>query len=79
MRSSLLFVFSLFTLFVVAQKKNKSAEKFSQTITAADLKTMLYVLAGPEMEGRETGTEGQRKAAEFLKQQFQRIGIAAGN
>jgi Peptidase family M28 len=79
MRTPFLIVFSLFTLFAEAQKKNKSAEKFSQTITAADLKTMLYVLAGPEMEGRETGTEGQRKAAEYLKQQFQRIGIAAGN
>lgn len=79
MRTILFIAFSLFTLFAIAQKKNKSAEKFSQTIIAADLKTMLYVLASPEMEGRETGTNGQRKAAEFLKQQFQRIGIAAGN
>lgn len=79
MRTSLLLVFSLFTLFAVAQKKNKWAVKFSQTITAADLKTMLYILASPEMQGRETGTEGQRKAAEYLKQQFQRIGIAPAN
>ena len=79
MRTSLLLLFSLLTIIAEAQKKNKSAVKFSQTITAADLKTMLYVLASPEMEGRETGTEGQRKAAEYLKQQFQRIGIAEGN
>lgn len=79
MRNFLLIVCSLLTLSVTAQKKNKTAEKFAQTITAADLKTHLYILAAPEMEGRETGTEGQRKAADYLKQQFQRIGIAPGN
>ncbi|MEQ1797691.1 MAG: M28 family peptidase [Lacibacter sp.] len=79
MRNYLLLAFGLLTLSVSAQKKNKIAEKFSQTITAADLKTHLYILADPAMEGRETGTAGQRKAAEYLKQQFQRIGIAAAN
>ena len=79
MKNLVLFACSLLSLSVSAQKKNKTAEKFAQTITAADLKTHLYFLASPEMEGRETGTEGQRKAAEYLKQQFQRIGIAPGN
>jgi hypothetical protein len=62
-----------------AQKKNKTAEKFAKTITAADLKTHLYILASPEMEGRETGMPGQRKAAEYLKEQFAKIGLAQGN
>ena len=79
MKNFVLCAFSLLALSVTAQKKNKTAEKFAQTITAADLKTHLYILAAPEMEGRETGTAGQRKAAEYLKQQFQRIGIAPGN
>lgn len=79
MRIYLLAALSLLALTASAQKKNKTAEQFSKTITANDLKTHLYILAGPEMEGRETGTEGQRKAAEYLKQQFQRIGIAPAN
>ena len=79
MKHLVVFAFGLITLYVSAQKKNKTAETFSKTITAADLKTLLYILASPEMEGRETGTAGQRKAAEYLKQQFQRIGIAPGN
>lgn len=79
MKHLVVFAFGLITLSVSAQKKNKTAETFSKTITAADLKTHLYILASPEMEGRETGTNGQRKAAEYLKQQFQRIGIAPGN
>lgn len=62
-----------------AQKKNKAAEKFAQTILAGDLQTHLYIVASPEMEGRETGTEGQRKAAEYLKQQFAKIGLTPGN
>lgn len=70
---------SVLALTVSAQRKNKTAEQFSKTITANDLKTHLYILAGPEMEGRETGMQGQRKAAEYLKQQFQRIGIAPAN
>lgn len=70
---------SLLAFSTSAQKKNKTAEQYSKTITAEDLKTHLYILAGPEMEGRETGMEGQRKAADYLKQQFQRIGIAPAN
>ena len=79
MRTYLLAALSVLALTATAQKKNKTAEQFSKTITADELKTHLYILAGPEMEGRETGTEGQRKAAEYLKQQFQRIGIAPAN
>jgi hypothetical protein len=79
MRTFLLAALSLLAFSASAQKKNKTAEQFSKTITADDLKTHLYILAGPEMEGRETGTAGQRKAAEYLKQQFQRIGIAPAN
>jgi Peptidase family M28 len=69
----------LLVLTATAQKKNKTAEKFAQTILASDLQTHLFIVAAPEMEGRETGTEGQRKAAEYLKQQFTKIGIAPGN
>lgn len=79
MRTYLLAALSLLAFSASAQKKNKTAEQFSKTITADDLKTHLYILAGPEMEGRETGTAGQRKAADYLKQQFQRIGIAPAN
>ena len=79
MRTYLLAALCLLAFSASAQKKNKTAEQFSKTITADDLKTHLYILAGPEMEGRETGTAGQRKAADYLKQQFQRIGIAPAN
>jgi hypothetical protein len=45
------------TLLSFAQKKLQPAE-FAKTITAADLKKHLYIVAASEMEGRETATEG---------------------
>ncbi|MAZ26278.1 MAG: peptidase M28 [Cytophagaceae bacterium] len=41
--------------------------KYAETITASDLKDLLYVYASDEFEGRETGEPGQKKAVEFLK------------
>lgn len=79
MKKLLIVLCGLLALHTSAQKKNKTAEKYAQTILAADLQTHLFIVAAPEMEGRETGTEGQRKAAEYLKQQFTKIGIAPGN
>jgi hypothetical protein len=79
MKKIMIVLCAMFALTATAQKKNKTAEKFAQTILAADLQTHLYIVASPEMEGRETGTEGQRKAAEYLKQQFAKIGLAPGN
>lgn len=52
-----------------------SQEKYAGTITKDDLKKQLTIVAGPEMEGRETGTEGQRKAAAYIAGQFQQLGL----
>ena len=44
--------------------------KYAAEITGADLKKHLTIIAGDEFEGRETGTEGQRKAAFYIENQF---------
>ena len=54
-----------------------NAPPFAATITAADLRSYLEVIASDEMEGRETGTEGQRKAADFIAAHFQKLGLPA--
>jgi hypothetical protein len=79
MKKILVVFLSLLALHTVAQKKNKAADQFSKTITAADLSRHLYIVAAPDMEGRETGTEGQRKAAAYLKEQFAKLGLQPGN
>lgn len=63
---------------VFAQKEGKP-EKFASSITVTDLKKHLYIIAGQEMEGRETGTEGQRKAAAYIEGEFKRLGLQPGN
>ncbi len=52
-----------------------TAAKYGTTITAADLKKHLTIIASDEFEGRETGTEGQRKAAAYIENQFKQMGL----
>ncbi len=62
----------------MAQKK-ANPKKFAETITAADLRTHLYLIASKEMEGRETATEGQRKAAAYIENHFKTLGLLPAN
>lgn len=50
--------------------------KYMNTITAADLKTHLYIVASDEMEGRNTGEPGQKKAGNYLINQYKANGIS---
>lgn len=50
-------------------------ESFAKTITADDLKKHLYIVASREMEGRETATEGQRRAAAYIENHFRQLGL----
>jgi len=60
---------------------NSIATTYANTITAAEMKTDLYIYASDEFEGRFTGKKGQKKAVEFLKKEYQKMGIpsAYGN
>lgn len=66
------------TVQVFAQKVAKP-DAYAKTITAADAKKHLYIIASPEMGGRETGTEGQRKAAAYIENYFQQLGVQPGS
>lgn len=54
---------------------SQAQQKFAETITAADLEKHLRILAADDMQGRETGTPGQRKAAEYISSQFAANGL----
>ncbi|WP_417352711.1 M28 family metallopeptidase [Flavobacterium alkalisoli] len=57
--------------------KNKDyVPEYMNTITAANLKKDLYVVASDEMEGRNTGEEGQKKAGKYLISQYEENGIS---
>jgi hypothetical protein len=78
MKNILSLAFALITLTVAGQKAAKP-EAYAKTITAANLKEPLYIIASADMQGRETATEGQRKAAAYIESQFKSIGLLPGN
>src|SRR3954471_16301097 len=73
--STCLLSFAL-VLFAAAQK---NPEKYAATITAEDLKKHLLVVASADMEGRETATEGQKKAAAYIESYFRSLQLKPGN
>jgi len=67
------------TLFIgcKAQKdiSEVNPEKYAKSIKPQSMKNKLYTFASDEFEGRDTGKPGQKKAAEFLKNYYQSIGV----
>ncbi|OAV44416.1 M28 family peptidase [Lewinella sp. 4G2] len=53
------------------------AKELAATITPQDLRKHLTIIAADNMEGRETGQPGQKKAAQYLKGEFERLGLPA--
>jgi hypothetical protein len=51
--------------------KNVDPTEYMKTISADDLKKHLYTIAADSMEGRETGSAGQKKAGKYLISQYQ--------
>lgn len=78
MRKVLLPLLLVASLFVSAQKKN-TPPYFAATITADDMKKHLYIIAGPEMEGRDTPSPGLEKAANYIEDHFKSLGLIPGN
>ena len=79
MKIILFFIFSPF-VFSCNSTQNISGPKktnvdYANTITAQDLKKHLYIYAGDAMEGRMTGTKGQRLAAEYIRNFYMDEGI----
>jgi len=57
------------------QPASHKPEPTSAPITAADLKTRLYIYAADSMEGRETGTRGHIKATNYIAAQLKTLGL----
>ena len=59
-----------------AQKTPADAGTYITTITAPELSKHLYIVAGDEMQGRNTGEPGQKKAGEYLINEYKKMGIS---
>lgn len=64
-------------LALVSFAQSDIAGQYGNLISGSNLKTYLTVVSSDDMEGRETGTEGQRKAAAYIESQFKAIGLTS--
>lgn len=55
---------------------NVDVQKYVNSITANELKTHLTIVASDEMEGRDTGSQGQKKAGKYLISQYEKNGVS---
>lgn len=72
-------VFTMFVSCSSAQKTTKKqadASNYITTIKAEELSKHLYIVAGDEMQGRNTGEPGQKKAGEYLISEYKKMGIS---
>lgn len=79
MKKLLLLCLPFAATLAMAQKGDDVAAKYAALITQQGLQEKLTILAGPEMEGRETASPGQKKAAAFIEDHFKKIGLKPGN
>jgi len=56
--------------------KDQITTKYLNTITSSELKKHLIIIASDEMEGRETGSAGQKKAGNYIIEQYKKDGVA---
>lgn len=71
--SSLLFG----VLFSISCFSQNVEDKYADLITAKNLHKHLSIIASAEMQGREAGTEGERKAAAYIIEQLKKSGVKA--
>ena len=60
-----------------AMAQDPVAVQYGKQVTAEDLKANLSILASDALEGRETGTRGQKMAAAFIAAHFADLGLVA--
>lgn len=76
MKFKIVLVWALLLTFTV-NAQNPDAKKYGSQITADQLKEYLSIIASDALEGRETGTRGQKMAAAFIAAHFQELGFKA--
>lgn len=57
-------------------KNDKAFQSAYQMIKLEDLKKNLYVIAADDMEGRDTGSPGQKKAGVYMTNYYKSIGVS---
>jgi aminopeptidase YwaD len=69
-------IFTLFVLSLAVFSDNSFAQSKVAKKTAKQIKTDITYLASDELEGRRTGTEGERKAADYIEKRYKEIKVS---
>jgi hypothetical protein len=75
MKIKILFL-SLFVIAFVARAQDANSLQYGKLVATEDLKEYLNIIASDALEGRETGTRGQKMAAAFIAAHFQELGLS---
>jgi len=59
-----------------ANTTDEGAKPYLELIQAEQLRKHLFIVASDEMEGRNTGEPGQKKAGEYLINQYKKMGVS---
>lgn len=70
-----LFIVPLFFLSLSVCAQMDDPARYASIVTGETLKKHLSIIASDEMQGRETGTEGERRAAAYIESQFKALGL----
>lgn len=68
---------SFFVVHAFALSAQNSPVEYADGITPSQLRDNLTILASDALEGRETGTRGQKMAAAFIAFHFEQLGLKA--
>jgi|SRR5690554_535908 len=60
----------------ISDNSDSVPEKYIRTITQDELRNHIFTIASDEMQGRDTGSEGQKKAGRYLIEQYQKMGLS---
>lgn len=63
---------------LAAQQEPKPVRDAAATITAADVERRLWIIANDSMGGRDTPSDGLNKTAQYVADEFRRLGLRPG-
>lgn len=72
-------IVSLNTQAQVVKDEFEKRDTYMNTITVKELKEQLFILAADDFEGRETSKTGQKKAAAYLENYYELLGLEKGS
>ncbi|MEM7109351.1 MAG: M28 family peptidase [Bacteroidota bacterium] len=75
MKEVLFFLIGVFIAVEVSSQSEEDALKYVDGITKDELYDKLSILASDAMEGRDTGERGQKMAAAFIRDHFEKLGL----